>query len=313
MGHCLRGGSYSYKEKASIACAAAAGCGSRLLQKNLKTTTMIRRINMALCCLMAVVAIEAGTVDTVQVYSRSMNLYVKAVVVSPTHTRATRTRYYPVVYLLHGAGGDHTSWLKVRPDLPRMADAKGMIFVTPSVRNSWYLDSPADSAYRYETFMTKELVAYIDSAYLTIPQRSARAISGLSMGGHGALFLAMRHKELYGACGSMSGGVDFRPFPQNWGLPNVLGEMAKNKKKWDEHVAVSQIDRIGNGDLEIIIDCGEQDFFLEVNKELHQRLLGRGIAHDFITRPGAHNAKYWGNAIDYQLLFFEKFFNRNKH
>ena len=128
------------------------------------------------------------------------------------------------------------------------------------------------------------------------------------MGGHGALFLAMRHTDLFGACGSMSGGVDIRPFPLNWNIPDVLGEMASNKQSWDEHSVMGQLKRIKNGDLWITFDCGEADFFLEVNKDLHKRLLGLGIDHDFTTRPGGHTGAYWANSIDYHILFFEKYF-----
>ncbi|MFZ1236216.1 MAG: alpha/beta hydrolase family protein [Prevotella sp.] len=268
----------------------------------------MKKYLLILCCLIGMSSVQAGTVDTVQVYSKKMNKFIKTIVVTPTRTRASRNSRYPVVYMLHGAYSNCKKWLEIKPTLPDMADAKGMIFVTPDALNSWYFDSPVDSAFRYETFVTKELVTYVDSAYPTIASRTARAITGLSMGGHGALYLAMRHKNLFGACGSMSGGVDIRPFPQNWNLPDVLGEMAQNKKNWDDNTVMNQIGRIHNGDLSIIIDCGESDFFLEVNKELHQRLLGRGIDHDFITRPGAHDNKYWGNSIDYQLLFFEKYF-----
>ena len=95
-------------------------------------------------------------------------------------------------------------------------------------------------------------------------------------------------------------------------MSKQLGEFAANRKRWDEYTVINQIDKIQNGDLAIIIDCGESDFFLEVNKALHQRLLGRGIDHDFITRPGTHNRIYWNNSIDYQILFFEKFFSRQK-
>ena len=92
--------------------------------------------------------------------------------------------------------------------------------------NSWYFDSPVLKDFQYESFYTKTLVPYIDAHYRTVASRQGRAITGLSMGGHGALFLAMRHTDLFGACGSMSGGVDIRPFPLNWNIPDVLGEMA---------------------------------------------------------------------------------------
>jgi len=94
----------------------------------------------------------------------------------------------------------------------------------------------------------------------------------LSMGGHGAMWLGIRHKDVFGAAGSTSGGVDIRPFPKNWSMNKQLGELASNKRIWDEHTVVNQLDKIQNGDLALIIDCGEDDFFLNVNKDFHDRL-----------------------------------------
>ena len=164
--------------------------------------------------------------------------------------------------------------------------------------------------YKYETFVSSEMVNFIDNAYPTIADRTARAITGLSMGGHGALWNAIRHQDVFGAAGSTSGGVDIRPFPTNWEMNQQLGEMAANREVWNEHTVMNQISQLKAWDMKLIIDCGENDFFLEVNRELHSRLLALNINHDFITRPGKHNHPYWNNSIDYQILFFEKFFNK---
>ena len=86
--------------------------------------------------------------------------------------------------------------------------------------------------------------------------------------------------------------------------------MCIRDRSWDAHTVVNQLDKIVNGDLALIIDCGEADFFLEVNKDLHNRLLARKIDHDFITRPGGHTGTYWNNSIDYHVLFFDKFFKK---
>lgn len=272
----------------------------------------MKKLTILILGLLLSIGAMAGKVDTVMIHSTVMNKDIKATVITPDETRKNRDQRYPVVYLLHGATGNCKYYLeKVRPDLPEIADRLGMIFVTPDALNSWYIDSPVNKQLQYETFTSDELVKYIDSHYKTIADRKARAITGLSMGGHGALYLAFRHKDIYGACGSMSGGVDFRPFPQNWEIKRSLGEMAHNRKRWDANVVVNQIGRINNNDLAIIIDCGEGDFFLEVNKSLHERLLGRGINHDFITRPGGHTPKYWKNSIDYQLLYFHKYFENS--
>lgn len=255
---------------------------------------------------------RAAQVDTVMVESRAMNEGVKVVYVVPDKALGGQAQACPVIYLLHGYGGEAKSWITIKPELPRIADEKGIIFVCPDGKNSWYWDSPLNPAYRYETFVSSELIEYTDRHYRTVASRQGRAITGLSMGGHGALWNAFRHKDVFGAAGSTSGGVDIRPFPQNWEMSRQLGEFAANKKRWDEHTVINQIDKIQNGDLAIIFDCGESDFFLEVNKDLHKRLLGRGIDHDFITRPGVHNLSYWNNSIDYQILFFEKFFSNHK-
>lgn len=261
----------------------------------------------ALLCL-ATIALQAARVDTVLVKSPSMKKDVKVVYVVPD--KALAEAACPVVYLLHGYGGNARSWVELKPELLQIADEKGIIFVCPDGKNSWYWDSPQDPAYRYETFISSELVNYTDANYATIPERKARAISGLSMGGHGALWNAIRHKDMFGAAGSMSGGVDIRPFPKNWEMSRQLGEMAGNEAVWEAHTVVNQLDKIANGDLALIIDCGEADFFIDVNKDLHQRLLDRKIDHDFITRPGGHSGTYWNNSIDYHILFFDKFFKK---
>ena len=256
------------------------------------------------------ISVQAARVDTVFVKSPSMNKDIKVVYILPDKTMAEHPQACPVIYLLHGYSGNARSWIGLKPELPQIADEKGIIFVCPDGKNSWYWDSPKNPAYRYETFISSELVNYTDTHYATIPGKRARAISGLSMGGHGALWNAIRHKDIFGAAGSMSGGVDIRPFPNNWEMKKQLGELTANEAVWNSHTVINQVDKLANGDLALIIDCGESDFFLEVNKELHKRLLAYKIGHDFITRPGGHTGTYWNNSLDYHILFFCKFFNR---
>ena len=263
-----------------------------------------------LLMLTTTLSIRAAQVDTVQVKSEAMNKIVRVLYVVPDVAMENSPQACPVVYLLHGYKDNFKAWIGIKPELPQIADDKGMIFVCPDGENSWYWDSPLHADSQYETFISQELVAYTDANYATIARREGRAITGYSMGGHGALWNAIHHQDVFGAAGSTSGGVDIRPFPQNWLMKNQLGEYASNKKRWDEHTVINQIGMLHQGSLALIIDCGEEDFFLEVNKTLHQRLLARGIDHDFITRPGGHRAAYWANAIDYQLLFFEKFFKK---
>lgn len=253
----------------------------------------------------------AQHVDTITIHSQ-MGRDLKNVVILPESYTDGADRY-PVVYLLHGYGGNYAIWLKIKPELPQLASQYNFIIVCPDgLRDSWYWNSPLHKDMQFEDYISDEVIRYIDSHYRTIADRSARAISGLSMGGHGAMWNAIRHRDVFGAAGSSSGGLDIRPFPTNWNMKNQLGEYASNKKRWDEHTVINLIPSLKDGDLAIIIDCGIDDFFLEVNRRIHQTLIACNIKHDYIERPGAHNRVYWNNAIEYQLLFFHKFFSQSQ-
>lgn len=251
-------------------------------------------------------SVFSAVIDTLNVYSSKMNRNVEVVIVSPEKEKQSSC---PVLYLLHGYSGNAKTWISINENIPKMSDRDGVIVVCPNCENSWYWDSPINSGSQFETFITKELLPYVDTHYNTIKSRNYRAITGLSMGGHGALWLSFRHKTLFGAAGSTSGGVDIRPFPNNWRMKNQIGPKDENLKRWDEYTVINQVDSIKDGDLSLIIDCGADDFFYEVNNEFHKKLLDRGINHDYIIRPGKHNAVYWKNSIEYQWLFFTKFFN----
>ncbi len=232
--------------------------------------------------LLAALPVLAGNRATVKVHSPSMRKDVLVNIITPDK----QDQALPVIYLLHGYGGNNNDWSDIRPDLPEIADRTGVIFVLPDGKNSWYWDSPKDPAYRYEMFVAKELVSYIDENYNTIADRNARAVTGLSMGGHGALWISFRNKDVFGAAGSTSGGVDIRPFPKNWEMARQLGEMEANRDLWETYTVINQIDRIKNGELALIIDCGYDDFFFEVNNSFHAALLDAGIDHDYLVRPG---------------------------
>jgi len=253
----------------------------------------------------------AAKIDTVETYSPSMKKTIKAVVMTPDSY--ANDKELPVLYVLHGYSGNYSDWVKKSPNIHQMADLHQMIIVCPDGNfGSWYFDSPADPSFRYETYVATELVNWIDSHYKTIKDRSGRGITGLSMGGHGALYLAFRHQDVFGAAGSMSGGVDIRPFPNNWDMAKRLGTYAQFPERWEQNTVINLLHLLTPGSLTILVDCGTEDFFFRVNNNLHEKMLERNIAHDYITRPGGHNWNYWNNAILYQTLFMRQFFDRTK-
>jgi S-formylglutathione hydrolase FrmB len=255
---------------------------------------------------------KAATVDTVSIYSNAMHKDFKCVVVKPEILQQ-RPIALPVVYLLHGYGGDFSNWIKKVPAIKDYADKYRILIVCPDGDNSsWYFDSPVDSSMRYETYVGKEVPEYIDAHYHTIKNRTARAITGLSMGGHGAFFLAFRHANFFGACASMSGLMDLYSAKNKYELMQRIGDTIQHADNWKNYSVINVIENHPSDSLAIIFDCGMDDPFHTDNKRLHEKMLKLKIAHDYIERPGNHNWNYWANSVEYQLMFFRKYFDAMK-
>ena len=256
-------------------------------------------------------AAKAGTVDTVTIYSNSMHKSIKAVVIKPDSYQVKNKRF-PVVYLLHGYDGWYSNWIIRAPELKDYADTRQIIIVCPDgATSSWYFDSPVDATYRYETHIAKEVVVFIDKNFRTIADNKHRAITGLSMGGHGALFLALRHPHIFGAAGSMSGVVDLKQTHNRFDISKRIGDTITHAKDWYDLAVINLIEKYTKTKQKIIFDCGNKDIFIEGNRRLHQKMLQLKIPHEYIERKGEHNWDYWRNAIPFQLQYFQHFFQQH--
>lgn len=251
-----------------------------------------------------------GQVDTVEIYSKVMVRSIPNLVITPKDY-IDQNDELPVIYLLHGAGGYFSNWFFRVPEIEQYANDYNIIIVCPDGdKTSWYLDSPIDPGSQYESYITRELVPAIDQKYRTLNHKNGRAITGLSMGGHGAFYLAFRNQDIWGAAGSMSGGVDLIPFAEKWNIDEILGPYSENKSTWEEHTVINMTQLL-NGELKIIFDCGSEDFFVDVNATLHKKLVSEGIPHEYTVRPGTHNWEYWRGSIKNHLRFFNDFFQQH--
>lgn len=249
----------------------------------------------------------SASVDTVNIYSKAMHLSKKCVVVIPESYKIQKN-YFPVVYLLHGYSGDYSNWIKKVPEIKNYADEFQIIIVCPDGNyNSWYVDSPVDTTIKYETYISTEVPNFIDSAYRTLAERKYRAITGLSMGGHGAFSLAWKHPETFGAAGSMSGVQDLLPWKNKYELTSVLADSSQLM----DNSNVNLVKKLPDSVPAIFIDCGVDDPFIESNRLLHQHLLQMKVDHDYTERNGGHTWKYWQNSIGYQCMFFYNYFKRD--
>lgn len=266
----------------------------------------------------------AAKVDTLAIPSAVMQKNLRAGVVLPDAYAKSKVPF-PVLYLLHGGGGRFSDWLTKTPDtrlVQRLADQYNIIIVTPEGEElSGYIDSPVQKDNQFETYITKEVIDKIDNTYRTIRDRKGRVITGLSMGGHGALYLSARHPDLYCAAGSMSGALDLNRV--NWKISpetdkqmaprfeRILGPVGANPDLYAANSVVNMADKLKTNGLPLIIDCGVDDFLIEPNRELHRRLVYNKTPHQYSEYPGAHTWEYWENSLPYHLLFFSKILKTN--
>lgn len=268
--------------------------------------------------------VATAQVDTIKVYSEAMDKYLKAAIVKPvSYNEAARS--FPSVYLLHGGSGSFSDWhQKVTQEnlLIDLANQYQVLIITPGVGpSSYYYDSPLMDSVKYETYFIKELLPFIDQNYRTINKREARAITGLSMGGHGALMLSAKNPHLFIAAGSMSGvmNIDSDLWIQSPEFKRLRKESQKAmlgdiqyKAPFNVYTAVGLVDRMKENGIALIIDCGVDDFLINTNRQIHQLLLENGTPHEYTERPGAHTWEYWTEALPFHMLFIDQVFRRHK-
>ncbi len=271
-----------------------------------------------LACCVASLAL-GGVVRDVSVFSESMGKDVPVSVVLPDRYAADSTNRWPVVYLLHGAGGSNRRYIDAGLGLPSLSDRFGVIIVcADGGSTSWWFDSPVDPSFKYETHVARELVPWVDSHFRTAADRGKRAIMGPSMGGHGACWIGFRHKDLFGAVGVLCGGVDLWDFPNNWDIAKRLGPRDEFPERWREHSAVAEAAKLKNGDVEIVSIIGTSDFFLAPNRKMHKILSDNKVAHTYIETRGrdekssGHDLSFTSGALPQVVTFFRNYFDTGR-
>lgn len=210
----------------------------------------------------------------------------------------------PTIILLHGYGGNYKQWNNIM-DAQKYADDYGYILICPDgLVKSWYLNSPAKADWQYETFFFDELLPKLKTDFPI--DNDNLFITGLSMGGHGALWLFLKHPELFKSAGSTSGGINLRDAIGRFGVPELLGNPAKDSDIWLKYSVITEIYKLSGTKKEIIFDCGAGDFFYQSNNAMKKKCDSLKINATYISQPGVHNATYWKKSIKQQFEFFQK-------
>jgi S-formylglutathione hydrolase FrmB len=212
---------------------------------------------------------------------------------------------YPVLYLLHGYSDDHTIWHR-RTSIERYVQDLPLIVVMPDGGHSFYCDAVEGLA--WETAIVRDLIGYVDRVFHTRSGRYGRAVAGLSMGGYGAVRLALRHPERFCAAVSHSGALRYGhglPDPERgkeWyeAQRRILGDNPLGGPNDLYALAAHQDPATGPA---LRIDCGVDDFLLEDNRAFIAHLKDIGYPHEYAEFPGAHNWAYWDEHIQEAINF----------
>lgn len=224
------------------------------------------------------------------------------------HSSGKESRF-PAIYLLHGAYDDYKAWsTNARGLICTLVEKYKVIIITPDGdRFGWYADSPFDAANQIESYFIHELIEDVEKEF---PANGERGISGLSMGGHGAMVLALRNPGKFSAVSSMSGILDITGHPTQWQLSRVFGKYQdENRRHWNEHSALKLLprsrDNLEKMSILIAVSTGDEFCFAE-NVKLHQELTRMKIDHEFLKSPGGHTWTYWLSQLPIHVRFQAK-------
>jgi S-formylglutathione hydrolase FrmB len=244
------------------------------------------------------------------------------VMLPPDYDAATAghsPRRYPVLYFLHGLGDNEQTLFKgggwdLIQDLRQKGQVSDFLIVAPEGRRSFYINS-ADGRVRYSDFFIREFIPYLESHYSIRRERSARAISGFSMGGYGALRFAFAHPELFSSVSAQSAALIAEPPQQAESGP--LGVAFGNPievRHWDQNspfvLAKRNRAQIQASGLSIYFNCGSKDDFgfNQGAAELHRQLQAEGIQHEYHLYPGNHGGEYFLAHLGEVLKFHARVF-----
>jgi len=275
----------------------------------------------------AQVPVPVDGVATVEFHSPAVDRTMKYNIVLPYGYEDSDVRY-PVLYLMHGVSQNYTVWGRMA--VPFYAGMYNLIVVMPDGGNSWYVnwaESEGGQKNDWEDHIIEDVIGHVDANYRTIARREGRAITGLSMGGYGALTLGLRHPDMFVSIGSTSGALehgrqaaqrlssgDGRGTPRERsdepnpaiGIPGFSSQ-AERTPLGREFVSVEQaeaydpftlIQRVPPEQVpHIYLDCGTEDGLIEGAREFAGILLQKNLPFDYMQMAGRHNGAYWTQSV----------------
>jgi S-formylglutathione hydrolase FrmB len=267
--------------------------------------------------------LATSRVECNSIASKILDRRVAYCIALPPSFDTDKTRLFPVLYFLHGLGDNeqffvHSGAWNLVEDMRDKGELKEFLIATPNAESTFYINA-IDGKERYEDFLLKEFLPYIENHYRVALGRANRAISGISMGGYGALHLAFGHPRLFSSVSAHSAALIDR-------LPNFLGGVAPSSPRsrvlggafgnppdpafWEHNSPIAMARTANLAGLKIYFDCGDEDDFgfdsgaIALDKILNSRR----VPHEFHIYPGRHDATYFAEHLPASLAFHSRLF-----
>jgi putative tributyrin esterase len=219
----------------------------------------------------------------------------------------------PVVYLLHGIGGDFRDWSNYS-DVARFAE-HGLILVMPEGQSSYYTNSVDRPQDRYEDYIVSDLISDVEDKFPIAAGRPNRAIAGISMGGFGAVKLSLRHPELFAFAAGISAAIDVprRPFSikrfqQSRHYNSIFGPPGSQTRHDNDPFVLAR--SVDPGKMPyLFLTCGEKEGLLGPTREFTALLAQRHFRYEFHSAPGGHDWTQWNEQLPSLFQNLEAYIN----
>ncbi len=209
---------------------------------------------------------------------------------------------FAVMYLLHGMGDDHTSWHRGM-SMVRYLQELNLMAVMVNGARSFYTNDPRSGGYAYEDHVVKDVVGFVDATFPTVAKRQARGLAGYSMGGYGAMMLALRHPDMFSVVSAHSSALFFghadQP-PEETYDDDLMRALPPGEY---DCFALARRSPEKARELAIRFDCGRDDSLLEASRSFHAHLEKLEIPHEYVEHDGGHDWVYWDTHIRRTLEF----------
>jgi len=280
-------------------------------------------IILGLCNMLPIIAQNGKVYDDLTLKSEILKSERKYAIYLPPDYE-TSQRSYPVLYLLHGAGDDHTGWIQfgevlhIADKTINMGKATPMIIVMPDAQTGQlgYFND-INGKWNYEDFFFKEFMPHVEKKYRIKNEKRYRAIAGLSMGGGGSFMYALHHPELFSSACPLSayiGPQTIQELKNRFSRNKTIYNEADIQKYFEYHNALSLIENNNKEQISSVrwyIDCGDDDFLYEGNSLIHIALRKKEVPHEFRIRNGGHNWTYWRASLPQVLEFISDAFHQH--